>query len=879
MGVRIENNLFYVESKNLSLIIENRNGYLLLKHLGKTIKNYKGSNSVYERDHAFSGNPTATNRTFSLDTQRQIFGQHGLGDFRKPTIQVQHSVTEVTDFRFVEAKILKGQNGPQGLPSPHSMDDTETLVLMLEDSKAQLSLTLYYTTFNNDATIASYSKLDNNSNQEVVIHKDFSFMADFPAADYEIVTLQGAYAREKTVRRQQVEQGIFSISSNRGASGHAQTPALLLCEQGVTEDAGNVFAIQLMYSGNFEAFVQKNQLNEVRVAIGINPENFSWKLAPEEYFETPVALVTHSDQGLTGISHESQNFVLKHIMLSEFSKKERPILINNWEATYFDFQREKLLELADEAKKVGIELFVLDDGWFGNRFDDNRALGDWVVNEEKLGGSLESLISAIHERGLQFGLWLEPEMISVDSDLYRRHPDWAIQVPDYEHTYSRNQLVLNLANPQVVEYLKSVLDQLLSYHEIDYIKWDMNRNITKLGNGLTYLETQMQSHQYMLGLYELVSYLTEKHSHILFESCSGGGGRNDLGMIRYFPQVWASDNTDAIARLPIQYGSSYELQEWAKAGVFEDLSNKDYLKRVKNGYAEKYAVNEKVYNVPFTANAYGIYYNKDKFEELGLKVPETWDEFEQLVKDIVAKGQTPFGIAGADAWTLNGYNQLAFATATGGGKEANQYLRYSQPNAIKLSDPIMKDDIKVMDILRINGSKQKNWEGAGYTDVIGAFARGDVLMTPNGSWAITAINEQKPNFKIGTFMIPGKEKGQSLTVGAGDLAWSISATTKHPKEANAFVEYMTRPEVMQKYYDVDGSPTAIEGVKQAGEDSPLAGMTEYAFTDRHLVWLQQYWTSEADFHTLTMNYVLTGDKQSMVNDLNAFFNPMKADVD
>ncbi|TVX06938.1 hypothetical protein AZJ56_04790, partial [Streptococcus pneumoniae] len=223
-----------------------------MKHLGKTIKNYKGSNSVYERDHAFSGNPTATNRTFSLDTQRQIFGQHGLGDFRKPTIQVQHSVTEVTDFRFVEAKILKGQNGPQGLPSPHSMDDTETLVLMLEDSKAQLSLTLYYTTFNNDATIASYSKLDNNSNQEVVIHKDFSFMADFPAADYEIVTLQGAYAREKTVRRQQVEQGIFSISSNRGASGHAQTPALLLCEQGVTEDAGNVFAIQLMYSGNFE---------------------------------------------------------------------------------------------------------------------------------------------------------------------------------------------------------------------------------------------------------------------------------------------------------------------------------------------------------------------------------------------------------------------------------------------------------------------------------------------------------------------------------------------------------------------------------------------------------------------------------------------------
>ena len=487
MGVRIENNLFYVESKGLSLIIENRDGFLLLKHLGKTIKNYRGANSVYERDHAFSPNPTATNRTFSLDTQRQIFGQHGLGDFRKPTLQVQHDATEVTDFRFVEAKILKGENGPKGLPFPHSMDGTETLALILEDSKAQLSLTLYYTAFDNDATIASYSKLENNSSQEVIIHKDFSFMADFPAAAYEIVTLQGAYAREKTVRRQQVEQGIFSISSNRGASGHAQTPALLLCDQGVTEDAGNVFALQLLYSGNFEAFVQKNQLNEVRVAIGINPENFSWKLNPEENFETPVALVTYSDKGLTGISHESQNFVLKHIMPSKFSKKERPILINNWEATYFDFQREKLLELADEAKKVGIELFVLDDGWFGNRFDDNRALGDWVVNEKKLGGSLESLISAIHGRGLQFGLWLEPEMISVDSDLYRKHPDWAIQVSGYEHTYSRNQLVLNLANPQVVGYLKNVLDELLSHHKIDYIKWDMNRNITNLGNGSVYL--------------------------------------------------------------------------------------------------------------------------------------------------------------------------------------------------------------------------------------------------------------------------------------------------------------------------------------------------------------------------------------------------------
>jgi alpha-galactosidase len=260
---------------------------------------------------------------------------------------------------------------------------------------------------------------------------------------------------------------------------------------------------------------------------------------------------------LTGVSQESQAFVTDYIIPKQFAHEERPILLNNWEATYFDFEKEKLLELAEDAKQVGVELFVLDDGWFGNRFDDNRALGDWFVNEEKLGGPLQDLIEKVHAKGLKFGLWFEPEMISVDSDLYRKHPDWAIQVPNYGHTYSRNQLMLNLANPDVVAYLKDVLDKILTDNAIDYVKWDYNRNMTNIGNGANYLESQMQSHQYMLGLYDLVEFLTSKHENILFESCSGGGGRNDLGMMRYFPQVWASDNTDAIARLPIQYGSSY----------------------------------------------------------------------------------------------------------------------------------------------------------------------------------------------------------------------------------------------------------------------------------------------------------------------------------
>ena len=463
----------------------------------------------------------------------------------------------MTRFEFLKAGVVRGISLESKLPYPHSLENAETLIFTLVDKVADLELKLYYTVVEDNNTIVTYSEVINHSNQAVVIHRALSAMADVPARDYDVVTLQGAYAREKTVRRQRVEQGIFKVASNRGASGHAQTPALILCDHEASEEAGEALAFQLMYSGNFQTFVQKSQINEVRVAIGIEDENFAWELASNESFETPVALITYSHQGLTGLSQESQAFVTDYIIPKQFAHEERPVLLNNWEATYFDFEKEKLLELAEDAKHVGVELIVLDDGWFGNRFDDNRALGDWFVNEEKLGGPLQDLIEKVHAKGLKFGLWFEPEMISVDSDLYRKRPDWAIQVPNYGHTYSRNQLMLNLANPDVVTYLKDVLDKILTDNAIDYVKWDYNRNMTNIGNGANYLESQMQSHQYMLGLYDLVEFLTSKHENILFESCSGGGGRNDLGMMRYFPQVWASDNTDAIARLPIQYGSSY----------------------------------------------------------------------------------------------------------------------------------------------------------------------------------------------------------------------------------------------------------------------------------------------------------------------------------
>lgn len=558
MSIYKSDQLFYLHAKDLTMIIEEQYGYLFLKYIGKKVKRYHGSNAVIQKDHAFSGNPFPERREFSLDTQRMLLGQHGLGDFRQPSIRIQHDNNEVTDFRYVSYEINQGVRNAEGLPSPYAKEsEATTLTLNLKDEVAQLELKLHYTVYKNSNTITSFSEVSNLNAEDVVIHQQHSLMLDLPKNDYDLISFQGAYAREKTVRRHSLNQGIFKVNSNRGASGHGQTPAAILVDQETTDDAGNALSIQLMYSGNFEIVCQQSQLNDLRLAIGINSENFQWKLAEGECFTSPVAVINYSDKGLNQLSQTSHSFIRQHIIPDTFSEQERPILINNWEATYFDFNRDKLLTIADRASELGIELFVLDDGWFGQRSDDNSSLGDWQVNEEKIQGSLSELIAAVKARNLKFGIWIEPEMISENSDLYRTHPEWTIQLPNRAHTYSRNQLVLNYANPEVVTYMKELFDNLLSQHDIDYVKWDMNRNLTNIGNGDDYLETMMQSHRYQLGVYELADYLTSRHPQILFESCSGGGGRNDLGMMRYFPQVWSSDNTDAISRLQIQHGSSY----------------------------------------------------------------------------------------------------------------------------------------------------------------------------------------------------------------------------------------------------------------------------------------------------------------------------------
>ncbi|EGP5189591.1 TPA: extracellular solute-binding protein [Enterococcus faecium] len=325
------------------------------------------------------------------------------------------------------------------------------------------------------------------------------------------------------------------------------------------------------------------------------------------------------------------------------------------------------------------------------------------------------------------------------------------------------------------------------------------------------------------------------------------------------------------------YPQSIELKEWAKAGYLEDLTEEPYLENIKNGYAQRFAIEDRVYSIPLTANVYGFYYNKTAFEEMGIQAPETWAEFEKIVAEIKDQNKVPFAIAGAEGWTLNGYHQLAIATAAGGEEEANNVWRFSEVNGINAESKEMQKDFNRLDLLREPKALQNNWQGAGYNDTVVTFTKGDALIMPNGSWAMPMIHSQNPDFEVGTFPFPADEAGQSLTIGAGDLALSVSATSQHKEEAKRFVEYMTTPEAMQKYYDVDGAPCAVEGVIENTQDSPLSGLTELAFTDRHLVWLAKDWNSENDFYTLTTNYLHNGNQKAMINALNAFFNPMKAD--
>ncbi|MCK1213554.1 alpha-galactosidase [Streptococcus uberis] len=552
-----EQKLFHIKSRDFSYILQViDHGILVNRYFGKSIKKFSDSNKITYLDRAFSGNPTSQNRTFSLDTLPLEFSSTGLGDFRTSSLEVLGQHGSALSLSYQSHRIYQGKEQLSGLPSSYDKGgQVESLEIDLYDSLADVTVTLYYHLFEKANYLVRSAKVTAGQ-YPVKVNKLMSFTVDLPRSDFKVHTLTGRYGHEKEWNVTDLPDGRFDISSIRGASSHSKTPFMALANPDASETQGDIYSAQLVYSGNFRAFVEKTALKTSRFGMGINDDQFSWRLEADQSFQSPEVLLSYTDKGFRGLTKDSQAFVREHICRGPFVEKLRPILINNWEATYFDFTEAKLHALAEKASQVGIELFVLDDGWFGKRNSDTSSLGDWYENTEKLPSGLKGLAQKVNDLGMQFGLWVEPEMISEDSDLYRLHPDWAIQTKGRAHTYSREQLVLDYANPQVCDYIVDSISKVLESANISYIKWDMNRNMTNLPEAYANHENQEFFHRYILGLYDVLERLTQTFPDVLFESCSGGGGRYDLGMLHYMPQTWASDNTDAIGRLSIQEGTS-----------------------------------------------------------------------------------------------------------------------------------------------------------------------------------------------------------------------------------------------------------------------------------------------------------------------------------
>lgn len=553
--------LFHLQGKNTSYVMQViRDGYLAHLYWGKNVRSYRGSNKIIFMNREFSPNPDALDRTFSLDTLPQEYPAYGNGDFRTPAYQIQlENGSTVTDLRYKEYKIYKGKPNLKGLPSTYVDDENEaeTLEIIMEDKLLGLTTTLTYSLYEERDVITRSVRFDNKGLQNLKLLRALSTSVDFRDDEYELITLSGAHNNEKNIERRKIVPGIQMVDSCRGASSPQQAPFLALVRKGTDEDQGEVYAFNLVYSGNFTAQVQVDPYHNTRVSMGINPLDFSWLLEPEETFQTPEVVMVYTAKGLSDMSSIYHELYSKRLCRLPFRDRVRPILINNWEATYFDFNAEKIEQIANEAKKLGIELFVLDDGWFGKRNNSKSSLGDWVVDRRKLPKGLEDLANRVRNLGMEFGLWFEPEMVSIDSDLYRNHPDWCLHVPGRPHTLGRNQLVLDLSRQEVCDYVIKALSDILSSAPITYVKWDMNRHMTDVGSAALPPERQRETaHRYILGLYKIMEEITKRFPNILFESCSSGGGRFDAGMLYYMPQTWTSDNTDAICRLKIQYGTS-----------------------------------------------------------------------------------------------------------------------------------------------------------------------------------------------------------------------------------------------------------------------------------------------------------------------------------
>lgn len=554
------------KDKIISLQTENSTYQMKISEYGHLLHVYYGGKAdgnmdylVTYYDRGFSGNPyeTGSDRTYSLDVLPQEFSSFGNGDYRKSAFIVQNSDgTECCNLHYVRHEIQKGKYGLSGLPAVYASEaEADTLIIYMEDSISRVQVQLLYGVLEKEDIITRSVRIQNQGAGKLIIRKAMSASLDFTNGSYDCISFHGKHMLERNLQRKEIGYGCFEIGSCRGTSSHQYNPGVIIADKNATEDAGDCYGMLFVYSGNFLFEAQKDQFGQTRVLMGLQSDLFDYTLEEGEDFIVPETILTYSSKGFSELSKRYHNCIREHICRGKYQKQVRPVLINSWEAAYFDFTGDTILELARDASELGIDMVVMDDGWFGKRNDDNTSLGDWVVNEEKLGCTLGELIQKINALDMKFGIWIEPEMVSEDSDLYREHPDWAITIPGRKPIRGRNQLVLDFSRAEVRDYIFDSICKVLNQGNVEYVKWDMNRSLSDIYSADR--EMGKVSYDYMLGVYDFAEKLMQRYPNLLIEGCSGGGGRFDAGMLYYTPQIWCSDNTDAIDRTYIQYGTSF----------------------------------------------------------------------------------------------------------------------------------------------------------------------------------------------------------------------------------------------------------------------------------------------------------------------------------
>lgn len=558
-----ENRTITIHTLNTSYQMRiDEHGFLQHTYYGGRVREEDLSYLHLNYDRACAGNPDDAfpSRRISFDTMPQEFPGYGVGDYRINALAVRNADGSYgADFRYVSHEITKGKYSIEGLPSSYDSDGSaETLTVTVADKVTGLTLQLLYGVFEKTDVITRAVRIINGGSSEITLDRAFSMSLDIPFGRWDLIHFSGKHALERQTEREKLTHLVKSVESRRGTSSHQENPFVIIADRRADEDHGACYGMMLVYSGGFRAQAEVDQFDSTRVIMGIQDDQFDWPLRPGESFSTPEVVMTYSGEGLTRLSHNYHKFIRCNICRGKYQFARRPILLNSWEASYFDFTDETILNLADEAASLGIEMLVMDDGWFGKRNNDDAGLGDWYVNEDKIKCGLSSLVEQINAKGLKFGIWMEPEMVNEDSDLFRQHPDWALAMPGRKPVRGRNQLALDMGRPEVIDYLFDCISQTLKAGNIEYLKWDMNRSLSDVYSAALPPERQGEvMHRYVLGLYDLMGRVAEAFPDVLIEGCSGGGARFDAGILCYSPQIWCSDDTDPIHRLNIQYGTSF----------------------------------------------------------------------------------------------------------------------------------------------------------------------------------------------------------------------------------------------------------------------------------------------------------------------------------